>query len=86
MGGKQLLLDTALREGRKKCPISLSSPHQSPASASMGKLEQERDWVMQSAKVGFQGTEQGKKRMENTSKGQRIRCTMSLSKVGKLNH
>lgn len=40
----------------------------------------------QSAKIGFQGTEQGKKRVENTSRGQRIRCTMSLSKVGKLNH
>lgn len=64
MGGEQLLLDTALREGRRKCPISLSAPHQSPASASMGKPEQERAWVMQSAKGGFQGTEQGKKRVD----------------------
>lgn len=33
MGEKHLLLDTAPGEGKKKCP-SLSSSHQSPASAS----------------------------------------------------
>lgn len=53
----------------------------------MGKPEQEGSWVMQSARVGPQGTKKGRKSMDRTSRGQGIiRCTMSLSKLDKLSH
>ena len=79
---KQLLPNSVLGEGKRKCPISFSSS--SPAIAAPGHWGPGGLGDVLSS-VSPQDSEQ-EERVDSPSRGQRIRSTLSPSKVGKLNH
>ena len=83
MGEKQLLLDPELGESRRKCPISLLLTTLLPVPPM--DTEGQGAWVMWSARLAFR-VQSKRKRVESPTREQRIRSTLSPSKVGKLSH
>lgn len=86
MEEKQLLLDTAPGEGRKKFPTSLSSPHQSLASVSFGQTRERGGLGDTVSKCQPSGYTAGGDGVESTSGEQKIKNVISVSELGKLSH